>query len=580
MLIKSFSVKNYRSIGTVTRANLGQYTVFVGPNNQGKTNLIKAMGIGMELINRWARVSGRFAPRNASRANSQRDNLEFLPRYAVSALWNWEEDYPLFKRNNSRLPPTEIEFEFSLSDSECVEFFEKTTLKCNGTLLVKLILSREGVAIKFLKQGPGSQTYKKNSAKIAGFISEKVELVTMPAIRTAEASGPIFNSLINEKIRELENDEEYQSVIHRIAELRGLAISSVNSDIRDSINRYIPSVDEVNIFPEEIRNDISLREVKIKNGSYETSLDNQGEGIKSLVTLSMIHYKSMIQASDQDKSHILIIDEPESHLHPNSIHELKKLLSEISQNEQVIIATHNPIFVNRESVSNNLIVENNKAKPAIRIAEVRDSLGVQVQDNLSSAEIIVLVEGVTDQLIVKKALASFDTTGKIKNMLDDGLLVIKSTAGVSKMVKHIQNEKSTLCKVYVVCDDDAAGRKKMHDIVNSGVLDPKYIYIIQHTADGYRETEIEDFISPDLYISALSHEFGRVFDSGHFANRSKKWSKNFEVACRGLGILDDPENESKAKQIIAKVVETSDNSDCIDELRNSMEQLVANIVGE
>ncbi|WP_237242219.1 ATP-dependent nuclease [Rothia nasimurium] len=577
MILKSFSVKNYRSIGSVTKANLGQYSVFVGPNNQGKTNLIKAIGLGMDILKRWPYLRIH----RSSRTGGASDNNQ-VPSFYFRRYWDWEEDYPLFKRENLSPKPTEIYFEFSLDETECIEFYDYTSARCNGSLPVTIKLNSNMVTLSFPKPGRGNETYKRQAKKIANFISNKLDIVAMPAIRTAEASEPLFNDLIREKLTQLETEDEYKQLRERLETLRRNAIENINLSIGETVKKYIPSVDEIKIVPKPDNEIISLQEVIVRSGNYETSLLNQGEGIKSLITLSMIHHKSMSELGSEDgngTSHILIIDEPESHLHPDSIHELKKLLSEISETEQVIIATHNPVFVNRTDVENNLIVEKNKARPALQISEIRKSLGVQIQDNLSSAETIILVEGLTDIKILKKAFKTYDSSGEVLKKVEEGRIVLKKTSGVSNFIKHIEYEKTTLCKILVVCDDDSAGQNKVNNMRESNIIDDKHVFIPRPGGreEGYQETEIEDTIKPEVYLSSLSNEFGRTFNENHFSNRRQKWSKNFKEACTRLAIVDNPDNEKKAKMIIAQAVESYNGDPFKPNLRQQFGQIISNI---
>lgn len=44
---------------------------------------------------------------------------------------------------------------------------------------------------------------------------------------------------------------------------------------------------------------------------------------------------------------VIIIEEPESHLHPEAINQLNAIIESLSENNQVIVTTHNPLFVVR-----------------------------------------------------------------------------------------------------------------------------------------------------------------------------------------------------------------------------------------
>ena len=50
MLLKEFSVTNYRSITKAHKISLGDLTVLVGKNNEGKSNLLRALDTSMSII--------------------------------------------------------------------------------------------------------------------------------------------------------------------------------------------------------------------------------------------------------------------------------------------------------------------------------------------------------------------------------------------------------------------------------------------------------------------------------------------------------------------------------------------------
>lgn len=128
--------------------------------------------------------------------------------------------------------------------------------------------------------------------------------------------------------------------------------------------------------------------IRIDDGQ-NTDIQNKGDGVKSLVTLALLNN---IHSNESGMS-IVAMEEPEAHLHPEAINRLRNSIYALTGNSQVIISTHNPLFVNRECIYKNIIVENGIVKQASNIREIRDVLGVKVSDNLYDAETMLLVEG-------------------------------------------------------------------------------------------------------------------------------------------------------------------------------------------
>ncbi|MGR3713740.1 MAG: AAA family ATPase [Shimia sp.] len=46
----SFSVENYRSITTARKIPLSDYSLLVGANNEGKSNILHALTLGMDAL--------------------------------------------------------------------------------------------------------------------------------------------------------------------------------------------------------------------------------------------------------------------------------------------------------------------------------------------------------------------------------------------------------------------------------------------------------------------------------------------------------------------------------------------------
>ncbi|MFF2487233.1 ATP-dependent endonuclease [Microbacterium sp. NPDC058062] len=350
----------------------------------------------------------------------------------------------------------------------------------------------------------------------------------------------------------------------RLNELRQHAVQRIGRDLTESVQKYIPSVRSIELQTADVERTDSVDELSVHDGAV-TSIEHKGDGIKSLVTMALI--QELAQEQARGHSVILAIDEPEAHLHPASVHELQQLFQELSQAQQVLLATHNPIFVNRESVSSNILVLKNAARPAKSVAVIRDALGVALHDNLASAEIVVLVEGLTDEKAIPVLLSEVDSS--LGADISAGRVVFRATKGAGKMRSQIQREKSTVCRILVVLDDDAEGREEARRIRDASVLPERNVFVL-----GGRTTqaELEDVVRPDVYLDALSTGFARTFKSSHFSNRSRKWSANFTAAALTLGIPSRPDLVDDAKTVVAAAIASSGEG-CIKP--DSMEHVTA-----
>ena len=85
MRLCSISVRNYRSIAKASELNFGNYTVLIGPNNEGKSNILNAIALSLKF---FALRAGR--PHIGSRY-SNKGYFYFRP----GLDYNWERDFPV-----------------------------------------------------------------------------------------------------------------------------------------------------------------------------------------------------------------------------------------------------------------------------------------------------------------------------------------------------------------------------------------------------------------------------------------------------------------------------------------------------
>ena len=100
--------------------------------------------------------------------------------------------------------------------------------------------------------------------------------------------------------------------------------------------------------------------------------------MKSLAALGLLQDRVR-----SDGASIIAIEEPESHLHPAAIHQLLSVIRTLADDNQVILSTHNPLFVDRHEINTNIVIEKGAAKPAKNVKQIRDLLGIKASDNLT-----------------------------------------------------------------------------------------------------------------------------------------------------------------------------------------------------
>ena len=311
MNLKTISISNYRSITSAKKIRLDRTTVLIGPNNEGKSNILRALVLAMTVLTR-----GRIVYSTGS-----------VRRIGYSAVgYNWEMDFPVGKQLKQPGGETEIILEFGLDGNEYAQFQEEVKSKITGILPIKLCIGKAGVKVSYHKKGPGAAVLTKKSTKIAEFVSSRLEFEHIPAVRTAESAREIVYELVSRELVALEKEPSYLKALEQIAALQKPILDTLADSIKETLKNFLPRVQKVEIeLPEEQRFRALRRGVSIAvDDGTRTPLEYKGDGVQSLAALAMIRYASA--KSGKGKSFVIAIEEPESHLHPSAIHELKETL--------------------------------------------------------------------------------------------------------------------------------------------------------------------------------------------------------------------------------------------------------------
>jgi len=139
-----------------------------------------------------------------------------------------------------------------------------------------------------------------------------------------------------------------------------------------------------------------------------------------------------------------------------------------------------------------VLVSGNEARPAASVAEIRSILGVRSSDNLSNAELLLLVEGDEDKLTVAAILAHDSPT--LALALEQGVLAIESIGGASNLSYELDRARDAICVPHVLLDDDDAGRDAADKARAGGQLSDVDLNLT--TCAGKANAELEDLLDP------------------------------------------------------------------------------------
>src|SRR5438105_668705 len=119
MHLHCFSVENYRSIATAQRLPTGErVTTLIGPNNEGKSNILRALVAVLQAIPQF----GRRIPSSQERAQATDAFLKMPTRMMFRDSYNWDRDFPVTLQDEEEEKQSRFGVEFALTKRERTAF--------------------------------------------------------------------------------------------------------------------------------------------------------------------------------------------------------------------------------------------------------------------------------------------------------------------------------------------------------------------------------------------------------------------------------------------------------------------------
>lgn len=341
-------IKNFRCIGPdPVTVDLDNIVVLVGPNNTGKSSILKAY----ELVMSEGSKAGELML----------------------------EDFPGGTPNSDELP--EIELHTIVYDnSPGAEWIE--TLP-TGESLVKEQWKwpqagapvRRGFIVSEKRFANDNDTEKVPWGAAGVANSRRPQPHRVDAFASPEEQAKAIVKLLMNAIKERvkahtadskkNKDSDYAKLLTTIVRLQKKIvdesqeqIDTIQNSLTKQINQVFPG--HCVVFDAKPEDDIDKTINLFKADSqllmgptsgYLSTIDRQGSGARRTLlwtALRLLAESSGKNKSNTERPHVLLIDEPEICLHPNAIREACSLLyslPEVTKNWQVMVTTHSPCFV-------------------------------------------------------------------------------------------------------------------------------------------------------------------------------------------------------------------------------------------
>ena len=279
------------------------------------------------------------------------------------------------------------------------------------------------------------------------------------------SNKPLYNIF---KLSGFEDQKAIAEAIGKVTNPRSR--SRLESKLNDTLNDYISKVwdNKIDLIIEitETGNfSLLIKDKGNENKHDRFSITERSQGAQQF--LSLILSLSLETKNRERKNELILIDEPEVHLHPSGIRNLAKELLKIGQDNYVFLATHSPFMIDKKHKERHFIVKKNR-KAITELYRIKDSdniiddevlneaFGINVYRDLLNPH-SVLVEGAADKLILQKALALLER--------EDIGIANGHGSNIDTLASKMNFDNVS---VLVITDDDKDGRKYKENILKIG----------------------------------------------------------------------------------------------------------------
>ena len=352
MIIKKIAIKNYRTLEDIELVFNGYYTAISGRNNAGKSNIIRAI---RGVLNHNPR-------------------FRFLSHSLLGfEAFNWKDEVTSWKKEKNEDIQVNLTLELDKnSDSAIFKFFTSLIFKENENIKLQ---EKEILQINLCKTFKNETKY----TVIFGGNEVKEDYQKQEVLKRLQSTQCLIfhNSTQNESFNPFEDSidkvsnfigtNEIDAINKKKSELVKIVQKSLKHH-QDELTGLLGNLEdkyEVSLSTQGLNFERETIDISLKEKGADVSLDDWGSGTKNrtLIFLNLLNAKRSQNSSlESDRiTPIVLIEEPESFLHPQAQAEFGRILQDLASQLQiqVIITTHSPYLLSFKKPEANILVNRN-----------------------------------------------------------------------------------------------------------------------------------------------------------------------------------------------------------------------------
>lgn len=493
MLLSEMRVRNYRTIGAEQTLRLPSGTTLVGPNNSGKTNLLKAVGL---FFTGYDNSEGyRRAVDLTFGAGSQQTSL--VATFAADGHATDPEILNLLDELHAIIGTTRD------SDSFNVNLY---FTGANNTAVYRVFGNAK------VSDQTDRPNYSRKQKQLVELLLGQFRVHYVPSAKS-------IDNLYTDLLLPFLAEAAYRAIEPQLdaveVELKAVA-TSLNGELSKVGLGSITS--EFHLDTSAPSRTLAGFHLMVSDPG-NTPLHEKGQGIQSTALFASFAWITQ-REKQAGFTPIWLIEEPESYLHPELTKAVHEMLNNLSTESLVIATTHSlafvPVDVQRVQgvdLDKGRTIISTFARHSDATLRIRQSLGVQFADYYNLGRTNIFVEGPSDEDLIRWASEILDPAHTRFPLVHESL--IQDFGGVKQLEGFLRATFDPIRReraVVSVFDGDEAGvksRQALQGFFGQKNVDFKPNEHFVSVRNGYA---IEGLF-PDLDIETLHETVGGWFDT-------------------------------------------------------------------
>lgn len=235
----------------------------------------------------------------------------------------------------------------------------------------------------------------------------------------------------------------------------------------------------------------------------------RSDGFKHFISILL----NLSVEAERVKNKIILLDEPEVHLHPSGQKYLRDELLKIAKDNIVFFATHSIYMVDKKNLDRHFSIRKNEGKTIISQVErdnpykeevLYEALGTSVLEHIEPN--VLIFEGKTDRDIFELYVRKF------KKEIKPPKVSLISADSCTNVIKYTKFFNTKLINGYVIFDSDDDGVKEKEKVLRETNYTKKNTFEINEILDTKKQATLEDLFDKKYLESVIKEKYGFDID--------------------------------------------------------------------